>query len=232
MVPCWFSAGGVPERVRLTLMGDTKEEIPMINFRRWLSVTVAGVAAASLGGMALAATVRSSPLLQSPLYGNIPKVTVRGVASATAPWVLDGKVTLTRTYLRASGKWMVIPAEYMATGAIVPKAMVGTTGGFPKLVADITDAHGGHIVTTPVVLTKKGTFHFNMPLHLTGPIREPIVLIGPPGRKPHTIGAWFAASNFLKQYGETTPAMIRSWTKASHGGSTTHSSSSGSSGGW
>lgn len=196
----------------------------------------------SLGGLALAATIRSGPLLKSPLYGNIPKVAVRGVASATAPWVLDGKVTLTRSHLSASGKWMLIPPEHMATGATVPKAMVGTTGGFPKLVADITDAHGRHFVTAPVVLTKKGPFHFNMTLHLTGPIRDPIVLIGPPGKKPHTIGAWFAASNFLAQYGKATPAIIRSWaktkarvtTKGSYGGSTTHSfgSGSGSSAGW
>ena len=214
----------------------------MITFRRWLPVTVAGVAVVILGGIALAATIRSGPLLQSPLYGNIPNVTVRGVASATAPWVLDGKVTVTRSHLNASGTWMLIPPGYMATGAIVPKAMVGTTGGFPKLVADVTDAHGGHVVTAPVVLTKKGTFHFNMPLHLTGPIHDPIVLIGPPGKKPHTIGAWFAASNFLRQYGEATPTMIRSWaktkthvpTKGTYGGSASHSSGSGSgsSGGW
>jgi hypothetical protein len=198
----------------------SKEVTHVTRIRKWIPVVGAAAVVAGVGGMALAATTSSGPLLQSQLFGNMPKVTIRGVASATAPWVLDGKVTLTRTHLSASGKWMLIPAGYMASGAAVPKSLVGTTAGVPKLVAEITDANGGHMVTAPVVLTKKGSFTFNMALHLTGPIQDPIVLIGPPGKKPHTMLAWFAASNFLRQYGYATPAMVKSWAKASAGGTT------------
>jgi len=201
----------------------------MIRVRNWIPVAGAVVGIAALGGIALAASNSSPTLLQSQLFGNIPKVAIRGVMSATAPWVVNGKVTLTRTHLSASGTWMVIPKGYMASGTAVPKSLVGTTAGVPKLVADITDAKGQY-VTVPVTLTKKGTFTFNVPVHLTGPIQYPVVLIGIPGKKPHSIGAWFAATNFLRQYGDATPAMIKSWTAGSTGGGTTGTKKS--SGGW
>jgi hypothetical protein len=167
--------------------------------------------------MALAAPANSSVLLKSELFGNIPSVTIRGVSAATAPWVVDGHVTLTKTHLTASGTWLVIPAGYTSTGAAVPKSLVGTTAGVPKVVADVTDAEGQHYITAAVTLTKKGAFSFNVPIHLTGAVEDPVVLIGPPGKTAHSIAAWFAASNFLRQYGDATPSMIKSWTSVSTG---------------
>ena len=206
--------------------------------RTVLPVAGAIVGLAAFGGMAMAAPSNSAVLLKSELLGNIPNVTVRGVAAATAPWVVDGHLTLTRTHLSASGSWLVIPAGYMASGAPVPKSLVGTTAGVPKLVADVTDAEGHHFVTVPVTLSKKGSFTFNVPVRLTGPVQDPVVLIGPPGKTAHSIGAWFASTNFLKQYGDATPGMIQSWTHSSGsnsgGGSGTYGSSKSKSGssGW
>ncbi len=213
----------------------------MIGVKSWIPVAGAVVGLAAFGGLALAAPASSSVLLKSELFGNIPSVTVRGVASATAPWVVDGHLTLTRTHLSASGTWLVIPQGYMSTGAQVPKSLVGTTVGVPKLVADITDAQGKDVITAPVTLSKKGTFSFNISLNLTGPIGDPVVLIGPPGKTAHSIGAWFASTNFLNQYGDATPSMIKSWTHSSSSGSSSYgstkagssgSTTSKSSGGW
>jgi len=220
---------------------ETREVFFMIGVKSWIPVAGAVVGLSAFGGLALAAPANSSVLLKSQLFGNIPSVTVRGVAAATAPWVVDGHLTLTRTHLSASGTWLVIPQGYTATGAQVPKSLVGTTAGVPKLVADITDAQGKDVITAPVTLSKNGAFSFNVALNLTGPIGDPVVLIGPPGKKAHSIDAWFAATNFLKQYGDVTPSMIKSWTHSSSSGSSSYgaaktgssgSSKSKSSGGW
>ncbi len=195
----------------------------MIRAMRWIPVAAAAVGMAAFGGLALAAPATSQVLLQSELFGNIPSVSVRGVAAASAPWVVDGHLTLTRTHLSASGTWLVIPAGYLATGAAVPKSLVGTTAGVPKLVADITDAEGHHLITAPVTLTKTGTFSFNVAVNLSGAVEDPVVLIGPPGKTAHSIDAWFASTNFLKQYGDATPSMIKSWTKSSSSSSSSSS---------
>ena len=205
-------------------------------------VVAAGAAVALFGGMSLAATSSSQVLLQSRLYGNIPGVTIRGVAAPPAPWVVDGQVTLTRKHLTISGTWLVIPAGYLGSGGAVPKTLVGTTAKVPKVVADITTAKGTSLVTAPVTLSKTGAFSFSVPVNLTGPIEYPVVLIGPPGKTAHSIGSWFASSNFLTNYGVATPQMIKSWTaptKGSTGGSSGGSygspkkgSSSSSSSGW
>ena len=206
----------------------------MIGLKSWIPVAGAVVGLSAFGGLALAAPANSSVLLKSELFGNIPGVTVRGVASATAPWVVDGHLTLTRTHLSASGTWLLIPQGYTATGAQVPKSLVGTTAGVPKLVADITDAQGKDVITAPVTLSKNGAFSFNVALNLTGPIGDPVVLIGLPGKKAHSIAAWFASTNFLSQYGDATPNMIKSWTGPTHsnrsGSSSYGSTKTGSSG--
>lgn len=201
---------------------------------RWIPIAAAAVGVTAMSGIALAATSSSAVLLSSQLFGNIPSVTIRGVAAPSAPWVVDGHITLTRTHLSGSGTWLVIPSGYLANGSAVPKALVGTTAGVTKIVADITDAEGHQYITAPVTLNKKGGFTFNVAVHLTGPIGDPIVLIGPPGKTANSISAWFASTNFLKQYGEATPSMIKSWTSSSTTGTgsgyaSSKSKSSGSS---
>ncbi len=195
-------------------------------YSHWKLALPAAVGLIAVGAMAFAAPAPSTGvLLTSPLYGNIPDVSIRGVAAASAPWVVDGQLTLTRTRLTATGTWLVIPAGYLASGAAVPKTLVGSTAGVPKIVADITFTHGKSVITGPVTLSKTGAFSFNVAVNLTGPVEDPVVLIGPPGKAKGSIDAWFASSDFLQGYGTATPSMIKSWTTT-----TTKSSSSGGGG--
>ncbi len=69
-------------------------------------------------------TSGSGRLLKGSIYRNF-----RSVAAGVASWVVDGIVPLTRTHLTAFGTWLVIPSGYRATGAAVPKKLVGTTAG-------------------------------------------------------------------------------------------------------
>ncbi|MCL5064307.1 MAG: hypothetical protein M1600_04450 [Firmicutes bacterium] len=197
----------------------------------WKVALPVAVGLVAAGAMAFAAAApASSVLLKGPIYGNIPGVTVRGVAAAPAPWVVDGTVTLTRTHLTASGTWLVIPSGYLGTGAAVPKKLVGTTADVPKVVADITFANGKSVITAPVTLSKTGAFSFNVNLNLSTSVADPVVLIGPPGKPKGSIDAWFASTNFLQAYGTATPSMIKSWTTPST--TTTTKSSSGGGGGY
>ncbi len=200
--------------------------------RYWIAAATTAAMLALAGSVTLAAPVKSQVLLKSPVYGNIPKVTLRGVKSGVAPWVAAGNATLTRTHLSVSGTWLLIPPGIMASGAPVPKTLVGTTAGVKSVVAVVTDAEGARVVTKPTPLSKAGTFTFNVPVHLKGPVNDPIVLIGPPGKAPHSILAWFAATDFLKQYGTATPQMVRAWSagaKKTHKGSGGYGSKSGGS---
>lgn len=203
---------------------------------KWAAVALAGSFAVA-GGMVLAAQ-KPPVLLQSKLFGNIPNVTIRGVSAAPYPWVVVGHVKLTRTHLFATGKWLIIPPGLSATGKPVPSAIAGTTAGVPKVVAEVTDAEGAKVVTAPVVLSRTGSFTVSAPIHLTGPVEDPVVLIGPPG-SGKTMGAWFAATNFLAEYGVAKPGMLHTAKKGSSGSGSTYGStktkakSSGKgSGGW
>ncbi len=207
--------------------------------RYWVAAAATPAMIALVGSVTLAAPVKSQVLLHSRLYGNVPKVTVRGVKSGVAPWVAAGNATLTRTHLNVSGTWLLIPPGVMASGAAVPKTLIGTTAGVKSVVAMVTDAEGAHIVTKPTALSKSGSFSFNVPIHLTGQVSDPVILIGPPGKSPHSIFAWFAATDFMKQYGTATPQMVRAWaatakkTSKSSGGYGSKSGGSSSSGsGW
>lgn len=199
--------------------------------------------AAPMVGIALGTVVtayaglQSNVILQSNLYGNIPNVTVRGVQAGGAPWVVEGTVKLTRTDLVASGKWLIIPKTgYLANGKPIPSAVAGTTAGVTSVVAAITFANAPTIVTAPVSLNKQGNFTFNVMLNIPKNAANPVVLIGP-GTKGK-IGAWFASSDFLMDYGEYQPAGMNGMgnsgsTGSSGGGSSSGSGSgAGSGGGW
>lgn len=205
---------------------------------RWTAAAVAG-SLVVVGGAAFAAA-KPAVLLQSKLFGNIPNVTIRGVSAAPYPWVVVGHVKLTRTHLYATGKWLIIPSGLSATGKAVPKALAGTTAGVPKVAAEVTDGEGAQVVTAPVALSHTGSFTINAPIHLTGPVEDPVVLIGPPG-KGKTIGAWFASSNFLTEYGLAKPGMLHtsksssgsgSGSGSTYGSSKSKSKGSGGSSGW
>ncbi|MHB1629707.1 MAG: hypothetical protein ACYCVB_15295 [Bacilli bacterium] len=169
---------------------------------RKLIVPAIAAAAIAVGGgaYAAAATAQSPVLLSGPLSGNIANVTVRGVAAGKAPWIVQGRVKLTRTNLSAQGKWFIIPKSgYMYNGQPVPKALAGTTAGVKTVVADITFGNSKSVITAPVKLSPQGDFSINAKVNIPANAGQPVVLIGP-GVQGKII-AWFASSNFLTDYG-------------------------------
>ncbi len=164
-------------------------------------------------------TAQPTDLLNGPIYGNIPNVTVRGVAAGKAPWIVSGRAVLTGGHLSASGKWLLIPKQgFMNTGAPIPKAFGGTTAGFTQVAAEITFANGPAVVTAPVKLSPKGVFTINANVKLPARHADPVVLIGPvSGGK---MMAWFASTDFFANYGRANASMASGW-GASGGASAT-----------
>lgn len=184
-----------------------------ISGRKWVAPLIA-VAALSVGGGAFAAT-QSSTMLNGQLFGNIPNVTVRGVAAGKAPWIVEGHVALTKTDLTVTGKWLIIPKTgFMVNGQAIPKALAGTTAGVKSIVAEITFANSPAIVTAPVTLSTQGDFKISATVKMPAGAAQPVVLIGPAAKGKMV--AWFASSNFLMDYGQyKAGAMGKSSTKSS-----------------
>ena len=176
--------------------------------RRLLIPAAAVTLFAGVGSVFAAA--RSPDLLSSPIYGNIPNVTVRGVAAGKAPWVVSGHAVLTASHLSVTGKWLLIPKlGFMNTGAPIPKTIQGTTAGFVQVGAEITFANGPAVVTAPVKLSRTGAFAIDANIRLPAHHADPVVLIGPLSGK-RMLG-WFAATNFLADYGRANAVAASQW---------------------
>jgi hypothetical protein len=173
-----------------------------------------GVSMLAAGGSAFAATHHKavgkdmksmSWTLNSRLYGNIPNVTIRGVQAGGASWVVQGHVKVTNDHIWATGKSLIIPANgYLANGDPVPKAIGGTTAGVKSVAAEVIFANGTDVMTSAVPLNSKGDFSINMAIKTPAGEALPIVLIGP--EVNGKLKAWFASSNFLKEYG-----LVNKW---------------------
>jgi hypothetical protein len=176
---------------------------------------IAFAAAGAVVAMAVTTAASAAPkvLLKGALYGNIPDVTVRGVAAGKLPWVVQGSVELTTDHLTASGKELLVPEGPGLNGAPVPAAVVGTTVGVKAVVAEVSCAGRAAVVTKAVPLSATGSFAFDTPVTLPAQCLDPIVLVGP-GVSGKKMVAWFASTDFLTDYGVATPAVLKAPTKA------------------
>lgn len=176
--------------------------------RRLLILASAAALFAGVGSVFAAA--QSPDLLSGPIYGNIPNVSVRGVAAGKAPWVVSGHAVLTAHHLSVTGKWLLIPKQgFMNTGTPIPRAIQGTTAGFVQVGAEITFANGRPVVAAPVKLTPSGGFAINANVTLPPHHADPVVLIGPMSGKKML--GWFAATDFLANYGQANAAAASGW---------------------
>ncbi|MCY0888066.1 MAG: hypothetical protein OWQ59_06355 [Alicyclobacillaceae bacterium] len=184
-------------------------------FIRRAGIAFAATAALTATTIAFADT-HQHVLLKEDLFGNIPNVTIRGVAAGAAPWVVDGWVKLTNDHLMASGKWLIIPKTgYLANGKPIPAAIAGTTAHVPEVLAEVTFANSPAIVTAPVKLSSDGDFTINANIQVPAGASQPIVLIGPGA--DGKMKAWFASTNFLFNYGVATKASVMGSTKGMGG---------------
>lgn len=183
--------------------------------RDWKLLAGAGATAGVLG-VALVASGASAAktLYTSALYGNIPNVTVRGVAAGGAPWVVRGTVTVTTTSIVIKGSDLVVPPGYMATDKPVAKSLVGTTVGIPAVGAELSCGQGTTLLTGTAPLSKKGAFQIDSTVKVPTACTDPIVLVGPV--KGGKMVAWFASSNFL-EYGLPGKSTV-GWGGAAGGG--------------
>ncbi|WP_206885913.1 MULTISPECIES: hypothetical protein [Alicyclobacillus] len=149
------------------------------------------------------ASMSTAVVMAGKLYGNIPNVVIRGVPAGKAPWVVDGSYQLKSNLFTASGKWLIIPKQgYMENGQPVPAKIGGTTNGIAEVGAEITFANAAPIVLPPVKLDSQGDFSFHDAIQWPKGAAQPVVLIGP--EKNGQLVAWFAASDFLADYGQAT----------------------------
>lgn len=180
-----------------------------------------GAAFALLAGSAGAAGAKT--LYRATLFGNIPNVTVRGVAAGLAPWVVQGTATVTATGIVAKGTGLVVPPGYMADGKPVAKSLVGSTVGVPAVGAELTCGQGTSLVTATAPLTKRGAFDIQASVKVPAACSDPIILVGPVSKGKMV--AWFASTNFLT-YGLKGKSNL-GWTSLSKGKAGTGSTWSG-----
>lgn len=157
------------------------------------AAAAAGAAFALATGVAGAAGPKT--LYTGQLFGNIPNVTVRGVAAGAAPWVVQGTASVTATGIVAKGTGLVIPPGDMATGKPVAKAIIGTTVGVPAVGAELTCGQGTSVTTATAPLSKSGAFDLSAKVKVPATCTDPIVLVGVMAKGKMV--AWFASTDFL-----------------------------------
>jgi hypothetical protein len=149
----------------------------------------------------LNASAQLSTGISGPLYGSIPNVTIDGIPSGGAPWVVRGHVSFGAGRVTATSTGLFIAAGYTSTGAPVPTKLVGTTGGVTSVSIEVRDTTGGSYLSSPLALSAAGSFSFSAPVQLSAPIADPIVLVGIAGNGG-SLKAWIAASDFLADFGQ------------------------------
>jgi len=148
----------------------------------------------------LNASAQPSTSISGPLYGGIPNITIDGIPSGSAPWVVNGHVSFGAGRVTVTGSGLFIAAGYTSTGSPVPTKLVGTTGGLTSVSIEVRDATGGTYLSSPVPLSSTGSFSFSAPVQLSEPITDPVVMVGTVGTGG-TLRAWIASSDFLADFG-------------------------------
>jgi Protein of unknown function (DUF642) len=162
---------------------------------------------ALIGGLVAAsapASAQSAQSISGPLYGSLPGITVDGIPSGGAPWVVDGQVSLASGRLSVSGSGLLVAPGDTASGAHVAAKLVGTTGGLTAVSIEVRDASGGSYITSPTPLSTSGSFSISAPVQLPAPMTDPIVLVGIAGTGT-ALKTWIASSDFLADFGHSVP---------------------------
>ena len=133
-------------------------------------------------------------------FGSTPNITIRGVVSGGAPWVVDnGKIQLDPSgRLRVRIRGLVIGEGALANGNPVPANLVGTVATVTTVHAALTCGGPGNGVpftitpTDGVPISSAGDFEIDAQLVIPAVCAQPIVLIriGTPAAP----GPWIAAS--------------------------------------
>lgn len=139
-------------------------------------------------------------VINNHAFGSTPNITIRGVLSGGAPWVVDnGKVQLDPSgRLKVRVRGLVIGQGALANGNPVPANLVGTVAGITMVHAALTCGGPGSGVpftitpTDGVPISSDGDFVIDAQLEIPSICAQPIVLIRI--GTPATPGPWIAAS--------------------------------------
>jgi len=140
-------------------------------------------------------------LINSHVIGSIPNITIRGVASGAAPWVVeDGRAQLDASgHLKVHVEGLVIGAGALANGDPVPANLVGTVATVTTVHAALTcggPGGGTPFTITPsdgVPLSANGNFEIDAQLTIPDVCDHPILLIRI--GTPAAAGPWIAAAS-------------------------------------
>ena len=154
--------------------------------------------------VALASATYSSAdgpkVINNHVFGSTPNITIRGVVSGGAPWVVkNGKAQLSPDgRLRVRVKGLVIGEGALANGNPVPANLIGTVAGVTMVHASLTC--GGPGSGTPFTITNTdavplgadGDFEIDEEITIPTVCAQPIILIRI--GLPAGAGPWIAAS--------------------------------------
>lgn len=139
-------------------------------------------------------------IINNHVFGSTPNITIRGVVSGGAPWVVDnGKVQLDPSgRLKVRVKGLLIGEGALFSGDPVPANLVGTVATVTMVHAALTCGGPGSGVpftitpTDAVPISSDGDFEINAHVSIPSVCAQPIVLIRI--GTPATPGPWIAAS--------------------------------------
>ena len=117
--------------------------------------------------------------LNAHVVGSTPLVTIRGVMSGPAPWVVqEGKATVDPNgNVKIRVKGLLIGSGLLADGTTVPPNLVGTVGPVTSVHAALTCTPLVIINTPAVPLSPQGSFKINAHITLPTTCDRPIILI-------------------------------------------------------
>jgi len=122
--------------------------------------------------------------LNAHVVGSTPLVTIRGVMSGGAPWVVqEGKATVdSNGNIKIRVKGLLIGSGVLDSGAPVPQNVVGTVGPVTNVFASLTCGGAGGAPfmifnTAAVPLSSNGSFKINAQITLPATCDRPIILI-------------------------------------------------------
>lgn len=164
-----------------------------------------GLLALSLFVLATLASVTISSadgpkIINNHAFGSTPNITIRGVVSGGAPWVVDtAKIQLGpsgRLRVRITG--LLIAEGALSNGAPVPASLVGTVAGITTVHAALTCGGPGGGVSFTITptdgapISAAGDVEIDAQVSIPEVCAQPIVLIRIGA--PEALGPWIAAS--------------------------------------
>src|SRR5262249_19884295 len=136
-------------------------------------------------GSAVRSAADGPKVLNAPVVGATPNVTIRTVTAGAAPWVVqEGKAMVDpsgRVRVRVRG--LLIAAGALANGDPVPASLIGTVGPVTMVSAALTcGGPGGGVpftitTTNAVPINAHGDFSINARITLPTTCDRPILLI-------------------------------------------------------